>query len=64
MLSVVAANISGKSYDSKTGCGWKVGGGSNRRVRCGTGGSAVGDSGHGGEGVDNIIPSDNGQAPP
>ena len=63
MLRDVAANINGKSYESKTGCGWKVGGGDNRRVRCGTGGGSVGS---GFLVLDDTIQSssDNGQAPP
>ena len=41
LLKVIAANIEGKSYNSKLGCVWKVGSGSTRRVRGGTGSSGV-----------------------
>ena len=58
----MAANINGKSYDSKTGCVWKVGSGSGRRARCGTGGGGVGVGIGCGRHMDSNTFPDNGQS--
>ena len=73
LLKEIAANIDGKSYDSRLGCVWKVGSGTSRRVRGGTGSSGVcvgrsvggvdsgGLSGPG-SGLESVSPIDNGMS--
>ena len=75
LLKKIAANIDGKNYDSSLGCVWKVGSGSSRRIRSGTGSSGVsvgvdvgGDNGNGwtghGGGIVNVTSIDIGTGNP